>query len=86
MLEKLITIAEFGSPIEAHLVRTRLEEEGIECFIVDEYIPLWFAPIGTGDFSVKLQVKESDKDRAFQILQKPQTDSDVSDIAPEQDK
>lgn len=71
MSEELVTVAEFGSPIEAHLVRTRLEEDGIECFIIDEYTPLWFAPIGTGDFSVKLQVRESDKDRALQILQKP---------------
>jgi hypothetical protein len=77
MLENLVTIAEFGSPIEAHLMRTRLEEEDIECFIIDEYIPLWFVPIGTGDFSVKLQVRASDKDRALQILQKrPSTDSD----------
>ncbi|MFH0888307.1 MAG: DUF2007 domain-containing protein [Planctomycetota bacterium] len=82
MSEKLITVAEFGSPIEAHLVRIRLEEEGIECFIADEYIPLWFAPIGTGDFSVKLQVQESDKDMALQILQKqqPDTNSDADSI------
>lgn len=84
MLEKLITIAEFGSPIEAHLVRIRLEEEGIECFIIDEFIPLWFAPIGTGDFSVKLQVQESDKDRALQILQKHQPDTN-SDMDSNQD-
>jgi len=86
MSEKLITIAEFGSPIEAHLMRIRLEEEGIECFIIDELIPLWFAPIGTGDFSVKLQVQESDKDRALQILHNKQPDNNPDAGSNQRDK
>lgn len=86
MSEKLVTVAEFGSPIEAHLLRIRLEEEGVECFIIDEYMPLWFAPIGTGDFSVKLQVRESDKDRALQILHNKQPDNNSDTDSHQDDK
>jgi len=71
MPDNLVTVAEFGSPMEAYLLRTRLSEDGIEGFIIDENIPLWLAPIGAGGFSVKLQVRESDKTRALEIIKHP---------------
>ncbi|MDP6438554.1 MAG: hypothetical protein QGH74_02870 [Candidatus Brocadiia bacterium] len=36
--DRLVTIAAFSLPHEAHLARLRLEAEGIPCFVVDENI------------------------------------------------
>lgn len=72
MSEKLITIATFSQAIEAHVSKTKLESEGIICFIADENIVNmnWFYSNAVG--GVKLQVKESDVKRALEILhQKP---------------
>lgn len=67
-LNQLITIAAFSQPIEAHLVKTRLESEGIECFLANEHIVtmnwLWSNAVG----GVELQVKESDVEKATEIL------------------
>ena len=63
MSEKLVTVAKLLSPIEAHLLKAQLKEEGIECFIIDENITLWL-----GAIDVKLQVRESDVDKALQII------------------
>jgi len=69
MSEKLVIVAEFDSPTAAHMARIRLEEEEIECFITDENATLFFAlPFPGGEFSVKLQVRESDVDKALQII------------------
>jgi hypothetical protein len=69
MSEKLITIATFYQEIEARLSKVKLGSEGIESFIIDKYLVTmdWLYPnSGSG---VKLQVKESDVQRAIEILQ-----------------
>jgi DNA-directed RNA polymerase subunit RPC12/RpoP len=68
MPEKLVTIATFSKAIDAHLSKTRLESEGIECLIADEYIVTmnWLYSNAVG--GVKPQVKESDVERAIEIL------------------
>lgn len=33
-----VVIRSFTTPIEAHVVRSKLESEGIECFIRDEHL------------------------------------------------
>ena len=70
MSEKLVTVATFGFPVEAHLFRTRLEEEGITCFIQNENVNLWGRGFvgAAGSFSIELQVRESDVDKAIQII------------------
>jgi hypothetical protein len=58
----------FYHPIESAVLRSRLEAEGIECYLLDEYTveanPFYSNAIG----GVKLQVKEVDVPRAFEIL------------------
>ena len=65
----LITIASFDHPIHANLAKTRLEAEGIDCVLIDEHITgmnwLWVPAIG----GVRLQVRESDAERAMEILE-----------------
>src|SRR6185437_8815829 len=67
--DPLITIASFALPVEAHLARTKLESEGIEAHVADENIVSinWLYSNAVG--GVKLQVPESQADRARQILQ-----------------
>ena len=68
----LITIATFSNPLEAHIVRGRLEAEGIETSVAHEHHiwANWFLSTALG--GVKLQVKPEDAQRAGQILQQEQ--------------
>ncbi len=66
--EKLVTVAVFSAPIEAHLARTRLESAGIETFLEDEHVAsldLFFSSVIGG---IKLQVVRSEADSAVKIL------------------
>lgn len=68
MSNKLITVASCSEPIEGHLLRTRLEDEGIRCFVADEHTVSanWFYSNAIG--GMKLQVCEADLDEARDIL------------------
>lgn len=52
MKTKLVHIATFSDTISAHLLRTKLESEGIPCFLNNEHItnllPHYFNIIGSG--------------------------------------
>lgn len=63
-----ITVASFGEPVAAHLARTRLEAEGIECIVHDEYLVRvnWLLSNAVG--GVKLMVPAWDAERARDIL------------------
>ena len=64
----LVIVKTFDDGISAHILRSRLESEGIECFIHDENIvtlnPLFNFAVG----GVKLKVEESDLEKALVIL------------------
>ncbi len=66
---KLITLKSFDNPIQAHMLKSKLESEEILCFLFDENImtlnPLY--NISTG--GIKLKINESDLDKAVSILQ-----------------
>ncbi|WP_299702575.1 DUF2007 domain-containing protein [uncultured Pontibacter sp.] len=68
MAERLITVATFSQPTEAHILKGRLEAEGIPCFLGDEHIiaaqPLYSVAVG----GVKLQVTEGDVEEALEML------------------
>ena len=70
MENELITIARFNQLNEAYLVKSRLESEGIECFIPDEMLAKthWFYL--TGEAGIRLQIKEKDAANALEILEK----------------
>lgn len=62
-----ITIRTFDRAIDAHLLKSKLESEGIECFLFDEHVisinPLY--GIATG--GIKLCVMAEDAERANRI-------------------
>jgi DNA-directed RNA polymerase subunit RPC12/RpoP len=68
MPERLITIATFNEVTEAHILKGRLESEGILCFLGDEHIvgahPFYAVAVG----GVKLKVTENDVEEAKAIL------------------
>lgn len=62
------TIKVFDNPIEAHLLKSKLESEGIPCFLQDENIvalnPLYNYAVG----GIKLNIPTTDLALAQQIL------------------
>ncbi len=65
------TVASFTEPVEAHLLRTRLEAAGIEAYLRDENLVglVWLHPgVGGG---VKVDVADEDYERALEVLAEP---------------
>ncbi len=79
MPERLVTIATFDNPFKAHLVKSRLESSGIECFLSDEFVVTvnWLYSNAVG--GVKLQVRESDLERASEILNMEPVETEALD-------
>jgi DNA-directed RNA polymerase subunit RPC12/RpoP len=81
----LVTIRAYDDAISAYIAKTRLEGEGIDCYVHDENIvtlnPLYNFAVG----GVKLRVDEPDKERALEILKEidatPHTDNTDKIIA-----
>ena len=69
MDNKFITVLTVTYPHELAIIRGRLESEGIECFAQDELTiqvnPFYSNAIG----GIKLQVRESDFQKAVEILE-----------------
>ncbi|HUH26153.1 MAG TPA: DUF2007 domain-containing protein [Flavobacterium sp.] len=65
---KLKTLKTFNNLIEAYLLKTKLEDEGVFCFLQDEYQislnPLHSQALG----GIKLQVTQDEWDKASVIL------------------
>jgi hypothetical protein len=65
---ELITIKTFDNAIDLHIVKVRLESEGITCFVFDENIvsvnPLYNITVG----GIKLKVREEDIEHSLAIL------------------
>ncbi|QCR24711.1 DUF2007 domain-containing protein [Pontibacter sp. SGAir0037] len=83
MARRLVTIANLNEPTEAHILKGRLEAEGIQCFIGDEHIvaaqPFYSVAVG----GVKLKVAEEDVEEARAILadiQEGTNEYDLEDV------
>jgi hypothetical protein len=74
--DKIITFESYYDPMLAHIVRTRLEANGISCFIADENtlgaLPVFNQAVG----GVKLKIFERDLERCREILA---TEGDLHD-------
>ena len=86
--DRLVTIATFSHDWEANLARIRLEEEDIESVVTDDVVSnvnwLWTNAIG----GVKVQVRESDTERAVQALEEepPGADAEGPPMEPGPDE
>jgi hypothetical protein len=87
--ERLVTVVTFADVSQASLFRSQLEAAGIEYFLVGEddsrFFPLGLSPVA----GVKVQVKESDVEKAGEILDELDADSAAAEgeeeIEPEMD-
>jgi hypothetical protein len=67
-MDSFITIQTFTHPLDAAIIQSKLESEGIECFLKNEYT------INTNPFNsnalggAELQVKASDFEKAREII------------------
>ena len=66
--ERLVTIAAFDTPVKASILASRLEVEGIECFIADEETIAAHGLLAGAVGGVKVQVRESDAPRAAETV------------------
>jgi hypothetical protein len=68
---RLVAVASYASPVEAHLARSRLEAAGIPAFVADEHIVAvhWLCSSAVG--GVKVQVRLRDLDAARRLLEAP---------------
>lgn len=64
----LITIKTYDNSIQAHLMKSKLENEGIICYIFDEnmvsYNPIYNIALG----GIKLKINEQDLNKASDII------------------
>ena len=65
---KLVTVQTFNDSVSAHLVKTRLENEGIECFIFDEHINNVMPVYGKAVGGIRLKIKEQDSTRTKELI------------------
>ncbi len=65
---RLVTVAARTTAAEAHIVRAKLESEGIHAFIADEMLSTFRWDLSNAIGGVKVQVAEEDYDRALEIL------------------
>lgn len=73
MKNELITIAKFNKLMDAYLTASRIESEGIECFLPDEMLVKSTHNKLFGMSKIKLQVKKEDVARAMEILNEKPT-------------
>lgn len=64
----LITITSYSEPLEAHIVKGRLEAEGVPAFIANEHhiSVAWYLSNALG--GVKIQVHKQDHEKAIKII------------------
>lgn len=61
-------LAKYPDVYQAHIVSGMLENEGIECEIVNENLP--FLGMGVAGFDVRIVVNDEDFERAKAIIEK----------------
>jgi hypothetical protein len=66
-MEEWITIAQFDHPSSSYVLKSRLEAEGIRCFLKDENIANLIPLGGFSAGGIKLQVPLRDGFKALEI-------------------
>ncbi|MBS1521745.1 MAG: DUF2007 domain-containing protein [Bacteroidetes bacterium] len=80
--DEILTFRTFYNPMEAEIIRTKLEANGIPSFIADESLGVLYPVYNQGGGGIKLKVFARDVERCEEILSEENPLSD-EDIAPE---
>lgn len=69
-----MAVAACARPIEAHLLRCRLEAEGVEAFVADEHIVSlqWLYSAAVGGVKVQVHARDAEHARAILEASRPQ--------------
>ena len=74
----LITFKVFYSAIDAHLTKSKLEDEGVDCILIDEISSSMYPVFTAAGGGIKLQIEEQNLQTATLILkdieEQPYTD------------
>lgn len=83
MAEKLVTVATFENSVQAELAKSQLESAGIKAVVIDGNLidTAWQYTTAVG--GVKVQVLESDREKAESLLQNKEP-SDFSEDFPDE--
>jgi len=77
-MAELVSIAEFNNVNEAYVIKSRLEAEGIRCYLSNENLNSIFGA-SISFAQVKLQVNLNDSFRAMDILYEEEDDRQEND-------
>jgi hypothetical protein len=82
--DKIITLESYYDPMLAHIMRTKLEDNDIPCFVADENTlaanPFYNQAVG----GIKLKIFERDLDRSREILASEDNLDEQADFDPKQ--
>jgi hypothetical protein len=68
-MEYIVTIATFYDPFRAQIFKTKLESEGIPCFLADgNLVPS--ISFFTDEGGVKLKVRQEDIEKAMEVIER----------------
>jgi hypothetical protein len=80
--KELITIGRFNRLMDAYLIASRIESEGIECFLPEERLAKSLHNHFIGTSQIRLQVRKEDATKALRILKEEPFDT-LDDAARE---
>ena len=66
--KEFITIGRFNRLLDAYLIASRIESEGIECFLPGEMLPKSSQNYSNGNPQIRLQVRKENVAKALRIL------------------
>ena len=69
IMDFIVTIATFYDPIRAQILKTKLESEGIPCFLADGNL-LPSVSFFSNEGGVKLKVRREDAKNALEIIER----------------
>lgn len=76
----LLTVRVFSTSTEAHLFKSRLENEGIDCYLFDEHIGTMNFTYDVAIGGIKAKVNAVDTEKVKKVLQKIEQEKKAKDI------
>ncbi|HTD40918.1 MAG TPA: DUF2007 domain-containing protein [Mucilaginibacter sp.] len=74
--DEIVTFQTYYNPMEAEIIRTKLEANGIPCFITDESLGVLYPVYNQGGGGIKLKVFARDIEKCKEILADESSPSD----------
>lgn len=65
-LDPIVVIHTFNNPIDAHIIKTKLDAYGVPCYLSQEHLTTLTTPLLSG--GIRLHIFEKDRDEAVRVL------------------